>query len=755
MPLPLPDLDTRRWADLVEEGRALVPRYAREAWTDHNVHDPGITLMELFAWLIEQQIYRVNRVPDRHRRKFLQLLGFPPRPPLPSQSVLRLSLNASEGARLVRAGMVFTAQVEAAAPIRVQTRADLTVLPVEIAAVQSADGATTVDLTQAYMGRLPLKPWGTNPAAAADTEGGPALYLGLSFTGEPPNGEELSLRLQVTEPASGVEQPVEAPHHSVRTAWELFDGSGWRALASETDGLVDETRGLTLSGAIRFRVPSWMAKTQMGTLATEYFYLRCRVAEGRPDVAPSLTGLDVNAVAAEQSVPAWTSYEILVGASVPSDPASLAAGTRLPLRLHFDEDGALSAIEVAALGEAPEILLLDYQAPGAEPGKLVAAVERIGFASGAPRQQLSLANAPVARGQVEIWTTSASGVERWHQRLDLDASDPADRHFVLDPTAGLITFGDGDRGLVVPQGQAILALYASTPAGEGNVSSESTWSLDEADDPWNGAVNGADVEALRGALGSVSNPYSPEGGAEEEDVADAAGRAAEVLWAHERLVEMCSSGCSTLDQLDSENVLAATPPSNAVNLLDYERLALTVPGTAIARARAWAGIDPSYPCLKAPGTVAVVIVPFLPESRPEPTEGLLRVVSQYLDRRRVVGTRLRVVGPSYLEVSVRATVRARSGTSAARIRQDVIAALDKFLDPLRGGPGGRGWPFGRDVYRTEVLQVIDGVAGVDYVEPLELVPDVGEASCANLCVAPTWLVTPGTHEIEVQAGGTE
>ena len=54
-------------------------RATRRRWTDHNVHDPGITLIELFAWLIEQLIYRANRIPDRHLRKFLALAGRPRR----------------------------------------------------------------------------------------------------------------------------------------------------------------------------------------------------------------------------------------------------------------------------------------------------------------------------------------------------------------------------------------------------------------------------------------------------------------------------------------------------------------------------------------------------------------------------------------------------------------------------------------------------------------------------------------------------
>jgi len=74
MPIPLPDLDDRTFADLVEEMRALIPRYA-PAWTDHNASDPGITLIELFAWLVEGLIYRLNRIPQASEARFLELLG--------------------------------------------------------------------------------------------------------------------------------------------------------------------------------------------------------------------------------------------------------------------------------------------------------------------------------------------------------------------------------------------------------------------------------------------------------------------------------------------------------------------------------------------------------------------------------------------------------------------------------------------------------------------------------------------------------
>jgi hypothetical protein len=77
MPLPLPELDDRSYADLVDYARSLIPTYDYD-WTDHNASDPGITLIELFAWLAEMLVYRTDQVTWRHRQAFLRLLNGEP-----------------------------------------------------------------------------------------------------------------------------------------------------------------------------------------------------------------------------------------------------------------------------------------------------------------------------------------------------------------------------------------------------------------------------------------------------------------------------------------------------------------------------------------------------------------------------------------------------------------------------------------------------------------------------------------------------
>jgi predicted phage baseplate assembly protein len=184
-------------------------------------------------------------------------------------------------------------------------------------------------------------------------------------------------------------------------------------------------------------------------------------------------------------------------------------------------------------------------------------------------------------------------------------------------------------------------------------------------------------------------------------------------------------------------------------LSDCESLALMTPGTRIARAVAQANQNPGFQCYSAPGFITLVIVPYLPVGRPVPSGGLLSTVDAYLSRRHVIGTRIEVVGPEYIEVGVNAQVKAFAGQSKIAVRDAVSAALRTFLDPLVGGPTGDGWPLGRDVYVSEILDVIARVPGVDHVLSLELVVPGCGVQCGNLCLRPLALTVSGAHQIQV------
>src|SRR5438105_3279668 len=86
------DLDDRTFDQLATEARSLIPRHF-SAWTDHNPSDPGITLLELFAFVIETAIYHINRVPARTLERFAALLGIIRRPGEDINQTLRRALD--------------------------------------------------------------------------------------------------------------------------------------------------------------------------------------------------------------------------------------------------------------------------------------------------------------------------------------------------------------------------------------------------------------------------------------------------------------------------------------------------------------------------------------------------------------------------------------------------------------------------------------------------------------------------------------
>jgi Baseplate J-like protein len=743
----LPNLDDRRWTDLVEEGRALIPVYS-PGWTDHNVHDPGITVLELLAWLTETDIFRINRVPDRHRRKLLALVGIHPESPRPARGVLRLSITGDEPLALPE-GVEFTTRSTPPTPFR--TLEASTLVPGEIRAVQSADASGFRDLTRPFVAGEPFLPFGTAP------EPGAALYLG--FDRSLPVGEWTNLFFSVPGERTGREESdrirgeararekecrpqPENPclpdgtvdsrtgpdwgesavrsHHAVRTAWEYLSAAHgrWVGLDPARGEVEDRTRAFTLDGVVRLRLPGPIAAGDLGAIEDSFHWVRARFAAGAYDAVPEILDVSLNGVPVEQAVAASVPLLIAPKADLPDPPPK--PSERVALRIGLDAGGRIEKLRREGSPDDPRFLVLAYEAPlrGAE-GHLRLEAVWLGAGAGLPRQSFELPFAPAEKRSLRIFALDQGGVwKEWEARPDLDASGPQARSFVLDPEASLVAFGDGRRGAVPQVGSHFFATYRFTRAGSGNVSARAIDAL--ADSPRN-RVLVSDWSGMQEALASIRNPLAAQGGADAEGVSGATGRAVEMM----------------------------QTPMRAVTLADYERLARETPGVKLARVTARANLHPALPCNRAPGVVTLILLPELPERRPFPSGGLKRLVKAYLERRRVIGTRLEVVGPSYHPVTIRSRVAPERSVEASALRARIVEALHRFFDPLRGGPEKTGWPFGRDVYRAEVLRVIDAVPGVDHVLSLDLLSEGCEPECGSVCVGATGLVASGDHEIEV------
>ena len=140
MSLAAPQLDDRRFQDLVDDAKRLVQQHCPE-WSDHNVSDPGVTLIELFAWMTDQLLYRLNRVPDLNYVKYLELLGVTLFPPTAAQTDLTFRLSAArEDVLLIPRGtQVSTVRIETDDEITFTTDEMLRIMPCSLRALASTD----------------------------------------------------------------------------------------------------------------------------------------------------------------------------------------------------------------------------------------------------------------------------------------------------------------------------------------------------------------------------------------------------------------------------------------------------------------------------------------------------------------------------------------------------------------------------------------------------------------------------------------
>ena len=261
--LPAPSLDDRTFQSLVDEAKRLVQRRCPE-WSDHNVSDPGVTLIEAFAQMVDQLIYRLNRVPDLNYVKFLELIGVELRPPAAARGGVTFWLSAPQPQTvLVRAGTeVATPRTDIHEPVVFTTTADLDIVPCtfERAGLMPAGGSPS-DVTAALSG-----PDGFACFSAAPTPGD-ALLIGLS--GAVPSCA-VNIRLDCRVAGAGVD-PRRPP-----LVWEAWTGAEWMTCDLDRD----ETGGLNKAGDVVIHVP---AQHQTSIIARQRAgWVRCRLVEAEP-----------------------------------------------------------------------------------------------------------------------------------------------------------------------------------------------------------------------------------------------------------------------------------------------------------------------------------------------------------------------------------------------------------------------------------------------------------------------------------------
>jgi hypothetical protein len=474
--------------------------------------------------------------------------------------------------------------------------------------------------------------------------------------------------------------------------WQYWDGFSWKDLSVE-----DETRNLRVPGMVSLIGPD--DSQPLPRFGSERHWLRARLKEDGPPGEATINAIYHNAVWAIQR---QTITDDALGASN-GTPNQNFAFRRFPV-LDGDQGGVDERVEVRELSGPranTEWRFVAAEVLGNDP-KVTAELEGLLSREG-DQVEIERADLRLRRDRnkrvSEVWV-------RWRSREHFFFSGPNDRDYVLERARGRIFFGDGDRGKIPTLGAAILAREYRTGGGKsGNVAANKITQL-------LGGVAG--VEA-------VFNPRQAEGGADTE----------------------------TLEALNRRGPLTLRRRGRALSPQDYETLARET-SPAVAFARAIPARDPQG--RRVPGWVSLLIIPQSDEARPWPSFGLREQIRERIEEHTsadlAAAHRIHVTGPDYIAIDVEATIIPLDRTEAGAVETRALEALETFLHPLRGGPEGRGWEMGRDVFLSDVAAVLERAEGVDFVKDLTLMLDY-KPQGERVSVADDRIVTAGRIKLKL------
>ncbi|KPI19707.1 Conserved hypothetical protein CHP02243 [Actinobacteria bacterium OK074] len=263
MALPSPNLDDRRFQQFVDDAKRYIQQRAPE-WTDHNVSDPGITLVETVAHMADQIVYRLNRVPEKNHLAFLDLVGITLFPPTAARTDVTFWLSAPQQEIVpVAVGTeVATLRTESQEAVVFATERELAVVPCELKHLMTQQrGEPVADRTADLAEARDLLCFAESPSP------GDCMLIGL--TAAVPH---CAVALELDSRVDGVGVDPRQPP----LVWEAWTEDGWHSCEVDRDG----TGGLNRPGDIVLHIPGGHVLSRNG--GQEAGWLRCRVTDPHP-----------------------------------------------------------------------------------------------------------------------------------------------------------------------------------------------------------------------------------------------------------------------------------------------------------------------------------------------------------------------------------------------------------------------------------------------------------------------------------------
>jgi hypothetical protein len=660
-----PNLDDRKWQDIVAEATALIPYYNPE-WTDHNRTDLGITLVELFAWLVEGMTYRLNRVPEKNFIEFLNLLGITRDPQTPATTLLTYRMAPTAVPLLLPAGhQVATVQTETEPAVVFETDEPQQLLPINLVA--------SLDILPMFSGFSKYfnitKAISAAPLAGLRAQLLPNQLITVALGFDRPTTLPIGLRVALHRFAKQGDVSLQFFYSSGNAA-----PGAWPAIP----GVLDGTAALTQNGFITTTVPaawgaqnptSWAAANVIAVTATDavnqpLYWIGIRVLNAS---ATAPFDLDLKSILIN-SVHATSALTV-------TQPELLGTSTGAPFQVFYLRN--VPMYEVPGLGDPYRHLIIEVRQP------------QVGGAFGPW----------AAWTRVEDLPRGAANVYR------------------LDPVSGAVSFGNFD-AVTSTDG------HGSIPANESEIRAL-TYRYVAGGDRANVAHSTVNVIRVP-ATGVIAatNPLAAANGADEESIEDAKRRGPETLrnrfravtaqdyeyLARESTTEVKKVRCLeprhiTRDDIAFNNTLVEGDPFTygGLNRDTGDVNVIIIPDGPVNNRTPTPSdelLREVTDYLQERRTITAALTVTGPKYLP------IRVTAQIRIWRRAIATGL-VPDPA----------------ASNQVRDDIVAKIMQFLHPTRGNLDGKGWQIGEDQTIAPLFEFIQPPTEVGFIQALTIQPE--------------------------------
>ncbi len=650
--LNVPNLDNLDFETMFERAKRKIPTLTKE-WTDLNYHDPGITTLQTFFWLIDSLNFYLNATGEEHKLKYLKLLGIKSKP-TPANCYIAIDgkdINLLKGTKVYADDTVFELSEAFSGENNL------------VVALYNETEGKKRDLTQFVNAK-----GGFTPIFSLEKDSDSAIYIGFeqNFT------KKVKIYIEIKE---NRRNNFDGTFSLCDYVWECYCGGKF----TPCEVISDETCGFLRTGFVELKLKGNIDFYNKPDMISA-FYLRCRLTKNEYDILPQVGQIltacvnvtQTNSYAFTEFVTYNKDKNIKLDFAIRDDDiVTIAKKTDFGYEKIYSTFSEKKLCELENDKEAYKKIITFKKENLPQKGDEFAVfvcnneveeIVNLGMTDGTAGQRLYFdadANKIAELSLALVDNINDKEIyDIWEYCEDIGTQDFDSKCFGYDLQRNQIFFGDGINGQQPKNGLKVVAVNVKTSMFE-------------------------DGNVLKGRINRLETPFD---------------------FAVTNL-ENAKNGENrkTSSQLEENIENKLTTVTRAVTLDDFRHIVLNTPGLMIDSLNVILSSEytKAYPNeYYGNNTVLVAVKPCYGDIHPKLTDSYKNKIVKNLEKYRLLTTDIKVIGTKYVGVNVYGRISLTENTPT--VQKEINKFLQDFVDSTNKGEFGKNVDYGKLFFALEL-----------------------------------------------------